>query len=132
MKKLFLIIAILVAVSMSSVGWTKHLHSEKHYQDLWCAERSGQVEVRMPDGTRCDCLTKCYAVEHDFAVKWAEAVGQSLYYSTMTGKKAGIVLIMENPEKDQKYLNRLRKLIEYHCLDITIWTMKPNIEPGLK
>ena len=123
MKKVLLIIGILLIAAPAS---GKHLFPERHYQDLWCDQRGGQVEVRQEDGTRVDCLTKCYAVEHDFAVKWAESVGQSLYYAAMTGKRAGIVLIMENPEKDQKYLDRLKKLIEYHCLDITVWTIKPE------
>ncbi|MFH1027609.1 MAG: hypothetical protein V1791_06370 [Pseudomonadota bacterium] len=35
-----------------------------------------------------------YAVEVEYAHKWAEAIGQSLYYSRMTGKKPGVVLIM--------------------------------------
>ena len=36
-------------------------------------------------------------------VKWHEAIGQSLYYSAMTGKKAGIVLIV-NPRTKERYL----------------------------
>ena len=123
MKKALIIIGILlIAVPVSG----KHLHPERWYQDLWCADRGGQVEVRQEDGTRVDCLTECYACEMDFSTKWAEAVGQALHYSAMTGKRAGIVLIMENPEKDQKYLNRLERLIEYHGLKIDVWVMKPN------
>ena len=38
-----------------------------------------------------------YAVEFDFAEKWAEAVGQALYYALKTGKKPAVVLIMEDP-----------------------------------
>ena len=48
--------------------------------------------------------------EVDFAGKWAEAIGQSLHYSRMTGKRAGILLIMLAP-KDQKYLERLLNVI---------------------
>lgn len=39
----------------------------------------------------------------------------------MTGKKAGVVLIMENGEKDNKYLERLMKVADLH--GITVWVM---------
>lgn len=47
----------------------------------------------LQDGTRCDCITATHAIEFDFAHKWAEAIGQSLHYAGLTGKRAGIVLI---------------------------------------
>ena len=62
----------------------------------------GQVEVVLPDGTRCDCVTETHAIEFDSGSKWAETVGQSAYYALQTGKRAGIVLILETM-KDRKY-----------------------------
>ena len=53
----------------------------------------------------------------------AEAIGQSLYYSAMTGKKAGIVLIVY-PRTKAHYLKRLNKAIEAHNLDIDVWTIE--------
>jgi len=38
----------------------------------------------MPDRTRCDCLAKTHAIEFDFGSKWAESLGQSMYYSIQT------------------------------------------------
>ena len=52
-----------------------------------------------------DCLTSCHAVEFDFASKWAESVGQALYYQYKTNKKAMVVLIIEYPQKQMIYLN---------------------------
>lgn len=74
----------------------------------------------MPDKTRCDCLTGSHAIEFDFGKKWAESVGQSLYYSLQTGKKAGIVLIMEHPD-DYKYWVRLNTVIDHFNLPIDTW-----------
>jgi len=51
--------------------------------------RGGAVEHRLHDGTRVDILTATHAIEADWSHKWAEAVGQSLYYSLITGKKPG-------------------------------------------
>ena len=58
----------------------KREHPEKWYQRKWCEAHKGQVEVVLPDGTRCDCVTETHAIEFDFGDNWAEAVGQSAYY----------------------------------------------------
>ena len=83
---------------------------EKEYQRAWCAERGGEVEVVLPDRTRCDCLTATHAIEFEFAANWAESVGQSLYYSLQTGRRAGVVLILSDP-RERKYLIRLNSTI---------------------
>ena len=64
------------------------------------------MEYVLPDKTRVDCLTDEYAIEVEFAEKWAESIGQSLYYSLVTGKKAGVYLIIEK-ESEVRFLNRL-------------------------
>jgi hypothetical protein len=98
---------------------------EKWYQDQWCRSHDGDVEVILPDRTRCDCLTEKNAVEFDFGKKWAEAVGQALYYSTQTNKKAGIVLIIES-DKDLKYIERLKAIIRGYDLSVDVWAMDKN------
>jgi len=100
-----------------------HQHPEKWYQEQWCKAHNGRTEVVLPDKTRCDCLTDTHAIEFDFAKKWAEAIGQSLYYSLQTGKRAGIVLILESA-KDRKYLIRLNSTIMHHKLPIDTWIIE--------
>lgn len=101
----------------SSPASAKRLHLERWYQEEYC---KGIVEYRLPDRTRVDCLLEEYAVEYDFAGKWAEAIGQSLHYGRMTQRKPGIVLIMESP-KDEKYYKRLMDNIRFYDLSITVW-----------
>ena len=96
---------------------------EKYYQEIWCDEHQGKVEVVLKDGTRCDCLTSEYSVEFDFGKKWAESLGQSLFYSILTKNKAGIVLILKSP-RDEKFVKRLQLVIETYKLPVTVWTMK--------
>jgi len=95
---------------------------EKHYQNQWCAEQGGQAEVVLADNTRADCITTTHAIEFDFGKKWAEAIGQSLFYSLQTGKRAGIVLILDNP-RDRKYWIRLNSTIQHFGLPIDAWEM---------
>ena len=96
---------------------------ESHYQRKWCEAQHGRTEVRLPDRTRVDCILDTHAVEVDFARKWAEAIGQSLHYSRMTGKRAGILLIMLSP-KDQKYLDQLLNVIDHFNLPIDVFTIE--------
>jgi hypothetical protein len=51
-------------------------HPESYYRDMALEMIGGEVEVVLPNRTRCDILTDEYAVEVDFADKWAGAIGQ--------------------------------------------------------
>ena len=99
-------------------------HFESHYQTIWCNERNGQIEYRLPDKTRCDCLTNTHAVEVEFSQKWAEGIGQALYYSLQTGKRAGIVLILET-KADRRHWIRLNSTIQHFNLPIDTWKISP-------
>jgi len=118
--QILLFALLFVIVFLPSLADAKRLHFEKWYQQRWCQERGGQAEVTLADRTRCDCLTSTHAIEFDFGDKWAEAIGQSLYYSIQTGKRAGIVLILEVPE-DYKYWIRLNTIIKHFKLPIDCW-----------
>ncbi len=110
-------ILFFICICFSGLCFAGRLHSEKWYQDKWCKEHKGQLEVVLPDRTRCDCLTDTHAIEFDFGNKWAEAIGQALHYGLQTGKRPGIVLILESP-KDLKYWIRLNTIIEHYKLPI--------------
>lgn len=103
-------ISLLTTILLISANWcqAKHLYTEKEYQAVWCKAHNGLLEHRLNDKTRVDCLTDTLAVEVDFAPKWHECIGQALYYGRKTNRTPACVLIMENPEKDLRYLYRLR------------------------
>ena len=117
MKKLLIFLIWCLALPVQA----KHLHREVEYQTYWCSQHGGVMEYELPDKARVDCLTKEYAIEFDFAYKWAESIGQSLYYAMMTDRKPAVVLIMENPEHEQQYLKRLKTVAEKY--GITVFTM---------
>ena len=99
-------------------GCTKKKHHEKYYQTQLCNELDGVMEQRLLDRTRVDCLTGEYAIEVDFAKKWAEAVGQSLHYALMTEKKPAIGLIVRDSKKDERRMKRLRVLAEKYHIEV--------------
>ncbi len=115
-KYILLFLVLLIPLSLAS-----HEKNERYYQNIWCKENNGITEYILPDKTRVDCLTKEYAIEFDFASKWAESVGQSLYYAKRTTKKPAIVLIMEN-SSDEKYYERADFLAKNY--NITLFKMK--------
>jgi hypothetical protein len=96
---------------------------ESYYRNSMCSKWKGTSQYALDDGTRVDCLTDKYAVEFAFSYRWAEAVGQTLHYSMKTGKKAGIVLIM-NENNSQASLEKMKDLIGHYRLDIKIWILK--------
>ena len=81
---------------------------EAYYVSQWCRDDFGKREFVLWDNTRVDCLTKDYAIEFDFANKWAESIGQSIYYAKMTGKKPAVALILTKLD-DYKYVKRVER-----------------------
>ncbi len=98
---------------------TRHLHPESWYQERWCSD--GEIEYRLPDRTRVDCLTTTHAVELDFANKWYEGITQAMWYGMQTKRRGAVVLIIEKP-KDMIYVERARSLVEQNDLAIDVWT----------
>jgi len=114
MNKLIALTALLLAFNSSAKM------KEADYVDKYC---DGTIEYRLADRTRVDCLTSTHAIEYHYGRKWAEAIGQSLFYAAMTGKKAGIVLIV-NPRTKDRYLKRLHRTVAFHDLDIDVKTIE--------
>lgn len=102
------ILLILCTIAFVNTAEAKRVYQEKVYKAQWCKARGGVMEYKLNDKTRVDCLLPTMAVEFDFANKWAECIGQALYYGQKTKRIPACVLIIEKGEKDLKYLRRLR------------------------
>ena len=113
--------AILLALAaILACGWTYRL--ETSYSKAWATEHAGTPEYRLTDGTRVDVLTDAQAVEFEYPKKWAESLGQALYYASQTGRQPAIVYIVGSP-KDQRYIDRARATVEYWHLPVEIMTV---------
>lgn len=91
---------------------------ERDYQERYC---EGVKEYHLPSGARVDCLTETHAIEFEYARKYDEGLGQALYYAMETGKRGGVVLILD--EGDRRFLNRLRRIVEYYGLPVDVWAV---------
>lgn len=103
-----------LAVVFDLYGTPKH-YVEKYYQNKYC----NTTEVRLTDYSRVDCIDSVYATEVDFDNKWAEAVGQSLWYAYMTKLKPKIIVIKRNPRFNRN-INRLRILCKKYNITLQI------------
>ena len=97
--------------------------NEAYYRDQWASIHGGEIEVRLTDGTRCDIVTDDYAIEVEWAQKWYEGFGQSLWYGFQLNKKPAIVMILRSKE-DQKYVYRIDSLAKHHKVDLKVWTVE--------
>ena len=123
-KTTMMIVGLFLSFSLqpSSFAFAAHTHLEKEYQDAWCQQQEGLTELVLDDQARVDCVTASHAVEVDFAGKWAESIGQALYYGLKTKLPPGVLLILEY-ESDQRYLRRLKAVATEY--GITVWTITP-------
>ena len=114
----------LVFFLLITVPGNARQNSEKHYQEKWCAEM-GQTNYPLPDKSRVDCLTETHAVEVNFADNYKQAIGQAIYNSRITGKKPGLLIIIEK-DSDYRYLPSLGADLRHVGVDdIKVWTIRP-------
>lgn len=88
---------------------------EKDYVNKYC---NGQKEYKV-NNARIDCLTDFVAYEFDYANKWYEAIGQSLYYGILTQRESGIYLIVRD-DKDYKYVGRAKLVCDAYEIRLIV------------
>lgn len=118
---------VILALSLPVGAYAGRLNPEDTYNRHWCSARGGAAEVVLSDGTRADCLTPDgYAVEADFASKYSEGVGQALHYASVTGRYPGVLLIVEHPVRDARYVERLQTTLRSVCPSVRVWLITPE------
>ena len=101
----FIIYVIVNYDSLSELqGKPSGKKDEAHYQKLIYKLTGGELEHKLPDGTRIDILTDDFAIEVDFVKKFYEAIGQAVHY-TQSGRKPLIWLIVRQ-KTEEKYVAR--------------------------
>lgn len=105
---------------MSELDWTYRIWKliDSKYNDLVIGR-----ERRLWDGTRVDLLTSKWAIEVDWAKKWSEAIGQSVWYALNTNKDPGVILLSDII-KDKSYIYRCRTVCTK--LNIMLWLVDTN------
>ena len=84
--------------------WQDIIHQELCQKETW--ESIGK-EVRLDDGTRVDLIFTKHACEIDWANKWAEGVGQAVYYGLKT-QRFPLVILLVKKGGWEKYRDRVQ------------------------
>lgn len=92
----------------------------------WCQKTGGDIGVKLPDGTPVDCMTDQYVIELEDAQNWAIALGRSRYAANVTGREPGVVLFMEDTERQVNHLLRLLVAIQGDLKDWKVWVISPD------
>lgn len=69
-----------------------------------------KAEVRLSDDSRVDLINDRYAIEVDWSPKWAEAIGQSIHYSLLSGKDPAVLLLVKDPKDEWRHLVRAARV----------------------
>ena len=84
----------------------------------------GGIEHRLWDDTRVDMLSAEFAWEVDKTKNWQDAVGQSLYYSLVTNRKPGIILLTSDTKKDASHIHRCQCVCAKYGIRLEIEVIK--------
>lgn len=115
---LFLLV-VLMAVIGAVMCETTTQGQERKYQHMYAEIIQGETEVVLKDGTRADIVTDTHVFEVDWMDKWAEGLGQALHYATVTGKRAGLILLCKKLDNIDKvcYIYAIK---DKYKLDLTV------------
>lgn len=87
-------------------------YDENHFNVLIAKEIGGKAEVTTKYSRRIDIVTRTTAWETDWLPKaWSEGVGQALTYAELTGKNAGIIVLIDVSKKVNSNHVKLVKLM---------------------
>jgi hypothetical protein len=112
---------------MNELDWTQLIW--RHFDREPDTELITGRERRLWDDTRVDVLTNKYACEVDWAYKWAEAVGQAVWYALNTTRQPCIILLVKDKKTDKKHIYRCKTVCTYLSINLylvdckrkTIW-----------
>lgn len=114
MKRIIIIILAVLILAPALTSAAKRPIS--YYKNKWCQRMSGKTDV-IYHKVVLDCATNDYIFIFEYSYRWRNAIGKALYYSLETGKRPGVVLIIEKP-REQFYFKLMKNLISYFSLPI--------------
>lgn len=113
-----------ISTPLSEGAWSDRIAATKTSEG-----DEAETEFRLPDGSRVDITTKTHAIEVEWCGpkhprKYREAVGQALEYALLTGKKPGILLLLED-DSEQMKIDYVRCLMicRTHGIQLETWNV---------
>ena len=128
---LTLLLGVLLIQSGVALDGLKYPTETQAVQAL-ARKYSAKVEYQLWDKTRVDLLNPYYAIEADWSHKWAEGIGQALYYSSVTGRKPAVLLLVKDMEKERRYIYRCQTVCNKYDIKLYIEKVKPLQASGVR
>jgi len=105
----------------NETDWTRYI----------AMQRGIQAEVLLYDGSRADLIDDEYSWEADWCVgKWAEAIGQSVHYSNITGKKPKVLILTgkSDPALEKIHLLRCNGVCRRLGIEMEVYDIRKAIK----
>lgn len=118
------ILALALAILALLLASASLAETEREAAIRLAPKYGARLEVALADGSRADMVTDLEAIEVDWARKWAEAIGQSLFYASMLQKRPAVMLL-KSSDRDDRYVRRCKRVCDIH--GITLY-----VEPATK
>ena len=115
MKKILLLLFVLLLFGASTCP-----NREVHFKSVFSQSINGKLNVPLDYKNTVDIATDTFAIDVEFAPKWATSIGHSLYAASKLNKKAAILLITYK-DYDTYYVNILMPIANKY--NITVWTI---------
>ena len=118
MNRILFVLLLILALIGTLVG------GEPDETKRLASKYKAKTEVSLWDRTRVDMVNDTYAIEVDWAPKWAEAIGQSLYYAEVTKLKPAIILLVKNKTTESRYIYRAQIVAAKYGIQLYIEEVK--------
>jgi hypothetical protein len=117
MKKILLLLFVLLLSTASTCS-----NRKIHFKKIFSQYINGKIDVPLDISKSfiVDIVSDTFAIDVEFAPRWAMSIGHSLYGATKLNKKAGILLITYKNNANE-YLPILMPIANKY--NITVWTM---------
>ena len=118
MKKILLLLFVLLLFGAATCP-----NREIHFKKVFSQSVNGKLDVPLDEyKNTVDIATDTFAIDVEFAPKWATSIGHSLYAASKLNKKAAILLITyKDKNYDGKYVDMLMPVANKY--NITVWTI---------
>jgi len=100
------LVSLVLALLMVTFSFAGKKPGEREHAERIAIKYNAKVEVKLWDHTRVDLLNDTHAYEVDWVRKYAEGVGQALYYGVVTNKKPALILLVRDLVKESRYIYR--------------------------
>ena len=116
MKKILLLLFVLLLFTSNTCS-----NRKIHFKNVFNKYINGKQNVPLDDYKNIvDIVSDTFAIDVEFAPRWAMSIGHSLYGATKLNKKPAILLITYKGY-DGKYIDILMPIANKY--NITVWVM---------